>query len=69
MQGGQSRRAGRAITNIHRHQRAEQRLRASEITFRQLVENSPFGIYAVDADFRIVQVSAGRKRNSRTYVR
>jgi PAS domain S-box-containing protein len=51
-----------AITNITGTKRAEQRLRASEITFRQLVENSPFGIYAVDADFRIVQVSAGAQK-------
>jgi PAS domain S-box-containing protein len=51
-----------AGTNITGLKRAEQRLRASEITFRQLVENSPFGIYAVDADFRIVQVSAGAQK-------
>jgi PAS domain S-box-containing protein len=51
-----------AITNITGLKRAEQRLRASEVTFRQLVENSPFGIYAVDADFRIVQVSAGAQK-------
>jgi PAS domain S-box-containing protein len=49
-------------TNITGLKRAEQRLRASEITFRQLVENSPFGIYAVDADFHIVQVSAGAQK-------
>jgi PAS domain S-box-containing protein len=48
-----------AITSITDLKRAEQRLRASEVTFRQLVENSPFGIYVVDADFRIVHVSAG----------
>jgi PAS domain S-box-containing protein len=48
-----------AITNITDLKCAEQRLRASEVTFRQLVENSPFGIYVVDADFRIVHVSAG----------
>jgi PAS domain S-box-containing protein len=51
--------AGTDVTGL---KRAEQRLRASEITFRQLVENSPFGIYAVDADFRIVQVSAGAQK-------
>jgi PAS domain S-box-containing protein len=51
-----------AITNITRLKRAEQHLRASEITFRQLVEHSPFGIYAVDADFRVVQVSAGAQK-------
>ncbi len=48
-----------AMTNITDIKRAEQRLRTSEVTFRQLVENSPFGIYVVDADFRIVHVSAG----------
>jgi PAS domain S-box-containing protein len=48
-----------AITNITDIKHAEQRLRASEVTFRQLVENSPFGIYVVDADFRIMHVSAG----------
>src|SRR5262249_20806967 len=46
-----------AITNVTGLKRAEQRLRSSEITFRQLVENSPFGIYIVDADFRVVQAS------------
>jgi PAS domain S-box-containing protein len=50
------------ITNIARRKRAEQRLRDNEITFRQLVETSPFGVYVVDADFRIVQVSAGAKK-------
>ena len=34
------------------------RLVASEVTFRRLVENSPFGILVVDADFRIVYVNA-----------
>jgi PAS domain S-box-containing protein len=51
-----------AITNITRLKRAEQRVRASEITFRQLVENSPFGIYVVDADFRVVQASIGAQK-------
>jgi PAS domain S-box-containing protein len=51
-----------ASTNITGLKRAEQRLRASEITFRQLVENSPFGIIAVDADFRLVQASMGAQR-------
>jgi PAS domain S-box-containing protein len=50
------------MTNIARRKRAEQRLRDNEITFRQLVGSSPFGVYVVDADFRIVQVSAGAKK-------
>ena len=41
---------------------AEEALRASHDTFRHLVENSPFGVYAVDADFRLVQVSAGAQK-------
>ena len=37
-------------------------LEAAHATFRHLVENSPFGVYAVDADFRLVQVSAGAQK-------
>jgi PAS domain S-box-containing protein len=51
-----------ATTNITRLKLAEQRLRGGEITFRQLVDNSPFGIYVVDADFRVVQASIGARR-------
>jgi PAS domain S-box-containing protein len=50
-----------AITNITGRKRAEQRARNSEITLHQLIENSPFGVYVVDADFRIAQVSAMAK--------
>ena len=39
--------------------RSERELRAANDTFRHLVDESPFGIYTVDADFRLVQVSAG----------
>jgi PAS domain S-box-containing protein len=49
------------ITNITSCKCAEQRC-DSEITLRQLVETSPFGVYVVDAEFRIVQVSAGAKK-------
>jgi PAS domain S-box-containing protein len=51
-----------ATTDITRLKKAEQRLRASEVTFRQLVDDSPFGIYVVDADFRIVQASVGARK-------
>jgi len=37
----------------------EERLRTARDAFRHLIEQSPFGIYAVDADFRLVQVSTG----------
>lgn len=42
--------------------RAEMLLRASHNTFRHLVENSPFGVYVIDADFRLAQVSAGAQK-------
>jgi PAS domain S-box-containing protein len=47
------------ITSLADLELAEQRLRCNDVTFRQLVENSPFGICVADANFRIVQVSAG----------
>jgi PAS domain S-box-containing protein len=51
-----------ASSDITHLKQAEQRLRASEAAFRQLVDNSPFGIYLVDADFRVIQASAGARR-------
>ncbi len=41
---------------------AEEALRTSRDSFRQLVERSPFGVYAVDADFRLVLVSEGAQK-------
>ncbi len=48
--------------NITGRKRAEEALRVAHDTFRHLVDYSPFGIYAVDADFRLVQVSAGAQK-------
>ena len=42
--------------------RAEAALRAAHDTFRHLVDRSPFGIYAIDADFRLVQISDGAQK-------
>lgn len=42
--------------------RAEEALHASRDTFRHLVENSPFGVYVIDADFRLTSVSAGARK-------
>ncbi|HEX6644123.1 MAG TPA: ATP-binding protein [Gemmatimonadales bacterium] len=52
------------LARLMREQQAhsESALRAAHDTFRYLVENSPFGVYAVDADFRLVQVSAGAQK-------
>lgn len=41
---------------------AEGSKKVAHDSFRHLVENSPFGIYAVDADFRLVQVSQGAQK-------
>lgn len=40
----------------------EAALEAAQQTFRHLVEHSPFGVYIVDSDFRLVQVSAGAQK-------
>jgi len=50
------------VRDISARKRDEDALRAAHATFRQLVENSPFGVYAVDADFRLVQVSKGAQK-------
>ncbi|MBC7740052.1 MAG: PAS domain-containing protein [Candidatus Saccharibacteria bacterium] len=42
--------------------RAKDRLQIAHDTFRDLVDHSPFGIYVVDADFRLVQVSDGAQK-------
>lgn len=42
--------------------RSDEALRAAHDSFRHLVENSPFGVYAVDADFRLALVSLGAAR-------
>lgn len=41
---------------------AELKLLAARDTFQQLVDRSPFGIYAVDSDFRLAQVSDGAQK-------
>lgn len=49
-------------SDVTRLKRAEQRLRASRIGFRQLVDNAPFGLYVVDSDFRIVEASISARK-------
>lgn len=51
--------AGIDITD---RKQSEAILLASHATFRQLVEHSPFGIYVVDADFRLTQVGRGAQK-------
>jgi PAS domain S-box-containing protein len=47
------------IVDISERKRAEDELRQSHDTYLTLIENNPFGVYLVDADFRMLQVSAG----------
>ena len=42
--------------------RAEEQLRLSSQTFYNLIQNNPFGMYIVDADFRLRQVSLGAQK-------
>lgn len=53
--------AGSAL-DITDRKLAEDAMLAAHDTFRHLVEQSPFGVYAIDADFRLVQVSAGAQK-------
>jgi len=41
---------------------AEERLLRSHDTYLSLIENNPFGVYLVDNQFRLAQVSAGAQR-------
>ncbi|HEY0868642.1 MAG TPA: PAS domain-containing protein [Fimbriimonas sp.] len=49
-------------TDIDASKRAEEALRRNRETFVKLVQDSPFGIYAVDADFRLFLVSQGAQK-------
>jgi len=51
-----------AIQDITARRAAEDALRRAHDTFRHLVENSPFGVYVVDADFRLQMVSVGARK-------
>ena len=48
--------------DVTRQKRAEDALRAAHDTFHHLVSRSPFGIYTVDADFRLAHVSEGARK-------
>lgn len=50
------------VRDISARKKIERSLLAANATFEHLIDRSPFGIYAVDADFRIAQVSAGAQK-------
>jgi PAS domain S-box-containing protein len=49
-------------TDITDRTRTEERLRRTHDTFYKLIQNDPFGVYVVDADFRLRQVSLGAQK-------
>lgn len=54
--------ASKIARDITERKRAEEQLRRNHDTFYHLVANNPFGIYVVDGDFRLRQVSAGSQK-------
>lgn len=50
------------VREITERKAAEEELRRSHETFHNLVANTPFGIYVIDADFRIITVSKGSRK-------
>ena len=51
-----------AVVDISDRKLVEDRLIAARDGFRLLVENSPFGVYVVDADLKIAYISAGARK-------
>lgn len=50
------------VEDVTEHKQYEERLRRAHHTVYHLIQNSPFGIYLVDADFRLHQVSLGAQK-------
>ena len=51
-----------AILDITDRKAYEAHLRRNHDTFYALIQNNPFGVYVVDADFRLKQVSVGTRK-------
>ena len=48
-----------SVLDISQRKWQEELLQRNHETFFNLVQNAPFGIYIVDSDFRLIQISAG----------
>ena len=59
---GSSRGLLAVIRDITDRKRSEEQLRRNHETFYNLIVNAPFGVYVVDADFRLVEISAGSRK-------
>lgn len=49
-------------TDIHDLKTAEEQIRRNQETFYNLIQNNPFGVYVVDADFRLAEASQGSQK-------
>lgn len=61
MSGRATRMTG-VVQDITERKQAEDAICTAHDSFRCLVEQSPFGVYTVDANFRLAQVSAGAQK-------
>lgn len=62
---GKARRAVRntgIVVDITERKRTEEQLRRNHETFFNLVKNTPFGVYIIDSDFRLVEISEGSQK-------
>ena len=49
-------------TDIHDLKSAEEQIRRNHDTFYDLIQKNPFGIYVIDADFRVAEASQGSQK-------
>jgi PAS domain S-box-containing protein len=49
-------------TDVHDLKCAQEQIRRNHDTFYNLIQNNPFGIYVIDADFRIAEASQGSQK-------
>ena len=59
---GQTVRFPGVVIDITERKEAEDLLRKNRDTFFHLIEHAPFGVYVVDSEFRVRQVSAGSQK-------
>lgn len=50
------------VQDIDERKKTEEQLRLTHATFFNLIEAAPFGVYVIDAQFRLAQVSAGSQK-------
>jgi len=59
---GTASRVAISVTDITKRKQAEELLRRNHDTFFSLIQNAPFGVYVVDAQFRMRQVSTASQK-------